>query len=544
MIVVKHKFIPGRGPRSGGKVVAIGKALAHMKYIQHRPGPDREKGGRELFNERDDLDARDMREAVKRLGGNRVIVHKLTLSPEINVANKKEFTREVMKDLSRDKGLDLEWFGTEHNNTDHHHIHVVVLGKDRNGTDVRIDMKDIDKMHGYGDRYLERWHPRELERSRKEREEKERNRRQERTESRETATRERAGAELPWMHKKLVREQIEPYKDWAEKKKREETDRSSEAEKPLYHDTIEAAGKEWSKANNLDELRSLNTYLWDNIEERIPKKDYKKLQGWIKDKERVKDEISRESIQSGGNSELISTPESGKEKPGRKESEKRESDEIEYKGEKYKKHDPYEKLTGLVKKTREEEERLPFDDYQKLRTWVEDADRARFSGALEKQLELTHKKFERSRTMEQLKEMEGGRVLVPAQEEMLRNPIVGLFLKVASVSNELVRSIPLDDRLRDPLKEGRDELEAGKKGIDDRELERNKRPTSEMSREQLLSLQGSEKKDRDNREKIEKDIEGNKKAKERELRQQKKAREKADRERREPYDTFDPWGMY
>jgi len=48
VVVIKHRYIPGRS--RGGNVVSIGKALAHVKYIQHRPGPDKEKGGRELFN--------------------------------------------------------------------------------------------------------------------------------------------------------------------------------------------------------------------------------------------------------------------------------------------------------------------------------------------------------------------------------------------------------------------------------------------------------------------------------------------------------------
>ena len=228
MIVVKHRFIKGRA--RGGNVVSIGKALAHVKYIQHRPGPDREKGGREMFNERDDVDAREMRQAIKELGDSRVVVHKLTLAPEINPADKKAFTREVMQNLGRDKGLDLQWFAVEHNNTDHHHIHVVVLGKDRNGSEVRIDLKDIDKVKEYGDRYLERWHPRELERSRSEREDREKARRAERTRERETAREERVreGLELPWMHKKLVREQLEPYKDWKEKQERKPDEREKD----------------------------------------------------------------------------------------------------------------------------------------------------------------------------------------------------------------------------------------------------------------------------------------------------------------------------
>jgi hypothetical protein len=560
--VVKHNYIPGRGPKSGGKVVSIGKALAHLNYIQHRPGPDREKGGRELFNERDGLDARDMRKAIKRLGGNRVVIHRLTLAPEINVTDKKAFTRQVMADLSRDKGLDLEWFGIEHSNTDHHHIHVVVLGKDRNGTDVRIDMKDIDKIKEYSDRYLERWHPRELERSTKERETRKRTGREERNPSREVAKEERVrgGLELPWLHKKLIREQLQPYSQSRATPERND-DRSTKAirvdEKP-YQDTIEAAGKQWSKANNLGELQDLNEYLWDNAEERIPKEDYRKLKRWIKDKEKLRDESAdrkpeakNEKIKDQADEMKPSDVKPVDEKQKLRDDsvdakpnavKEKEKLEIEYQGEKFEPKDSYDKLTGLVKKVRENEERLPFDDYQKLRVWIEDADRQRFSGALEKELALTHKKFERSKTMEDLLQQEGGRVINPVQEQVMRNPIFGLWMKFASLSNELVRSIPLDDRLRDPLKEGRDDLEAGKKGIDARELERNKTPTSEMSREQLQGLRGAEKKDRDNRERIEQDIDGNKKAKARELTKQKEDKQKAERE--EPYDTFDPWGMY
>jgi len=242
VIVVKHRYIAGRGPKSGGKVVSIGKALAHLKYIQNRPGLDRKKGGRELFDERDDVDGKEFRDAIKALGGNRVVVHKLVLAPEINVADKKAFTREVMENLCRDKGLDLVWIATDHSNTDHHHLHVMILGKDRNGTDVRIDMKDIERTKEYGDRYLDRWHPRELERSKRERAEKERERLGERERSQEVAkevakevTKEPAKLErpdnviqLPWMHKKIVREQIEPYRDWSAKHKERSEARARE----------------------------------------------------------------------------------------------------------------------------------------------------------------------------------------------------------------------------------------------------------------------------------------------------------------------------
>lgn len=512
MIVVKHRYIAGRGRGKGAKVVSIGKALAHVKYIQHRPGPDREKGGREMFNEREDrIDAKEMREAIKKLGDSRVVVHKLTLAPEINPADKRAFTREVMENLSRDKGLDLNWFAVEHNNTDHHHIHVVVLGKDRNGSEVRIDLKDIDKVKEYGDRYLERWHPRELERSRREREDREKERRQERTKEREAAKEERIreGLELPWLHQKIIREQLEPYKEWKEKQDQREKEperKGEEPERPYHQERIEAAGREWSKTNTLDELRDLNEYLWDNYEERIPKDEYKKLASWIRDKERLRAEPQ------------------AKETAGKAKSER---DEIEYQGETHGKQDSYEKLTGLTGKLRENDERLPFDEYSKLRGWIEDKDRERWSGALEKEIELTHKKFERSKTMEDLKAAEGGRVLDPLQEQLMRNPIVGLFMTEAAIASEIVRSIPLDDRNRDYLKEGRDELVDAKRDLDEKEKTKIRMPWEKA-------------RDDETRDKLEQGIEDIE-----EKRDEEKKKRKRDKERdRDDWDRYDPWGRF
>jgi len=518
MVVIKHRYIPGRN--RGGNVVSIGKALAHVKYIQQRPGPDKELGGRDLFNEQEDrLDAKEMKKAIKELGDSRVVVHKLTLAPEINPQDKKAFTREVMQKLGQDMGRDLRWFGVEHNNTDHHHIHVVVLGKDRNGTEVKIGLNDIEKAKEHGDRYLERWHPRELERSRKDRADREKERIAERTRERELAKEERIreGLELPWMHKKIVREQLEPYKEWREKQDQQEKGRErgeDKAERPYHQDTLEAAGKEWSKANNLKELRELNQYLWDNIDERIPKEDYCRLSGWIKGKERDQE---RE-------------PEA---KPAK---DKDRHSPIEYEGKKYNKGDSYEKLTGLSRELRENSERLPFDDYQKLRGWIENKDRERWSGALEKQIEATHKKFERSKTAADLKAQEGGRVIDPMQEALMRNPIVGLFMTEAAIASEIVRSITLDDRNRDYTKEQRDGLEEAKKNLDEREISRN----LEGVKMPWDIAKAQEERDREQREKVEKAIEENKKRKDKEREKEEERKREKDRS---PFER-DSWGRW
>ncbi|OPZ91800.1 MAG: hypothetical protein BWY75_00153 [bacterium ADurb.Bin425] len=523
MVVVKHRYIPGRS--RGGNVVSIGKALAHVKYIQHRPGPDKEKGGREFFDgEQDRMDAKEMRKAIREAGGDRVVVHKLTLAPEINPQDKKAFTREVMSKLGQDMGRDLRWFGVEHNNTDHHHIHVVVMGKDRNGTEVRIGLKDIEKAKEHGDRYLERWHPRELERSRRDREDRERARREERTKERELAKEERIreGLELPWLHKKIIREQLEPYKEWREKQDQKEKAKEKErqpggdkAERPYHQDTLEAAGREWSKANSLKELRGLNEYLWDNIDERIPKEDYRRLSGWIREKERAQERGEPEEKQ--------------RETPSRKE----EKDRIEYDGKKYSKGDSYEKLTGLNKELREKSERLPYEDYQKLRGWIENKDRERFSGYLDKGITQARNKVERGKTADDLKAAEGGRVIDPIQQEVMRNPVVGLFMQGAAIANMIVGSIGLDDSGRDVTKEQRDSLEDARKNLDEREKD-SRNYKGDKSREPDRS------KEIEAREKIEKAIEENEKRKEKE---KKKERERNQEKDRSPFER-DPWGRW
>ena len=71
---------------------------------------------------------------------------------------------------------------------------------------MRIDKKDYDKIKEYGDRYLERVHPLELERARAERERKEKDRIEQRKSERDAVRQERIqeGLELPWMHKKII----------------------------------------------------------------------------------------------------------------------------------------------------------------------------------------------------------------------------------------------------------------------------------------------------------------------------------------------------
>jgi len=541
VIVVKHQYFSKRDRQSrkgatggkGAKVVAMERALAHIKYIQHRPGEDRGDGGRELFNDQEDsLDGKKVRKAIREQEDNKVVAHKLTLAPEINPENKKAFTREIMQRLGSEKGLDLDWVATAHNNTSHHHIHVVVLGKDKNGKDVRFDKDDYNRIKEYGDRYLERHHPFELEKARQERERKELERIEARQKEREAARAERIreGLELPWLHKKVIREVLEPYDTW--KVEQQEKERAAlagkeksgdkEPEKPYFQDTIEAAGKEWSRENSLSELQDLNQYLWDHPDERIDIKEYKKLVRWMKDKERIQQREGRDGGPDQAKDEPkkheVSAQGDSKDKP-------KDKDSFDWKGEKYSKSDSYERLTELASELRNnKKERLPVEDYQRLRGWIESRDRERFSGVLEK--ELQHQiQAEGQRGADAVQH--GTRYVDPVQAQVMRNPVIGVFLTGANLANTVVSWIDLRDN-RDRLKEAGDALEDAKAEKHDDYLKHEKPEDRDRDKEVI--------------DKLDQSIEDNKEA--RRKRADEKKRQDEEREKKHDPFRFDPWGQY
>lgn len=147
--VVKHSYIKGADRAA--------KAKAHVNYIQYREGPDRADGPRPFFNgERDDIQGREVKEQIDKVDAK--YVHKLILSPGVEGVDINAYTKSVISQWGKEKGLDLNWAATVHANTDHDHAHVVLQGKDLYGKEVQLRLKDCNLMREFGDRYLERNH--------------------------------------------------------------------------------------------------------------------------------------------------------------------------------------------------------------------------------------------------------------------------------------------------------------------------------------------------------------------------------------------------
>lgn len=198
--VVKHRYIKGKNLRE--------RANAHLNYIIYRPDgkrsdkdlEDKEQGekqkkesereekeaserseeGKEK-HDRDDNEpgsrhgrkskvrifhtpdndknaASEFRKAFQKENKPGFVIHKLMLSPGHNEADINRYTQEVMDSIGRSKGLDLRYGWVVHENTDHKHAHVIVLGTDKDGNQVRFTQLDHMRMRAFGDRYLEREH--------------------------------------------------------------------------------------------------------------------------------------------------------------------------------------------------------------------------------------------------------------------------------------------------------------------------------------------------------------------------------------------------
>lgn len=273
--VVIHRYL-----KVSTKNVAISKA--HIRYIQHRSGEDRERNPavessklrRELFDaDRESVNRRELNALIDREPPGGVAIHKLTLSPGVQEIDLKEYTREVMDELGREKGLDLQWAAAAHRNTDHDHVHVVILGSDANGRRVRLDRSDHNLLRDKSDRYLEREHSLDRDRD----QEKMREAKLLREEAFEREGLEARLGRLFGKQDQGDREVLSPPSGWSKERALEQL--------PEWQ-KINVQDRTYTKFDSQEDLKQLDEHLKTNFDDRISKREYAMMHRWIDAKER------------------------------------------------------------------------------------------------------------------------------------------------------------------------------------------------------------------------------------------------------------------
>ncbi len=312
-----HRFIAAklRLAKSGGnwavaRQKALGGAIDHIKYLANRPGPDLEQGGREFFDDQgSEINQADVRSWVKeQYPGRNVVVHKLTLAPDINLNadDEETYARHMMQELSDKLGQDLDWKAVVHHNTSHHHMHVLISPRDKAGGEVRISKDDCNHLERASDEYISREYPylwkHVVEPSREEREREKADRSKAVTldeiDDRDQFQPSReANQVIPFLgpqKKALIKEVLLPYEQW---KKQNPGPEDLEPPKDEKKDCIEYRGQEYSFDSAIENLKQLDSELWDQPpDEWLPKSEYRKLRNWIELKEegRTLDEPTKE----------------------------------------------------------------------------------------------------------------------------------------------------------------------------------------------------------------------------------------------------------
>jgi len=112
-------------------------ARAGLRYYQMRPRGDDEPP-RSLFGADGTLTRAEAYRLMDehQVGGGAgtvargYLAHRLMLSPpeDQRPDDLRDFTRHVMAELARDRGVTLHWVAVEHRNTAHPHVHIVLCG--------------------------------------------------------------------------------------------------------------------------------------------------------------------------------------------------------------------------------------------------------------------------------------------------------------------------------------------------------------------------------------------------------------------------------
>lgn len=128
-VVIKARFVKLAG-------AGFRKAGAHLRYVQ-RDGVSKDGEPGALYNA-----THNEVDGDKFLANTRDDRHqfRFIVSPEdaAELDDMKIFTRDLMSQMERDLGTELDWVAVDHYNTDHPHTHIIVRGVADDGKDLII----------------------------------------------------------------------------------------------------------------------------------------------------------------------------------------------------------------------------------------------------------------------------------------------------------------------------------------------------------------------------------------------------------------------
>lgn len=137
----RRVVIMARVVRHAGARFRAAPIARHIAYLE-RDGVTRDGRDAAMFDARSETADREA--FAERCEGDRHHF-RFIVSPEDagEMQDLRTFTRELMGDMARDLGAELDWVAVDHWNTDNPHVHVLVRGRASDGADLVIDRNYI-----------------------------------------------------------------------------------------------------------------------------------------------------------------------------------------------------------------------------------------------------------------------------------------------------------------------------------------------------------------------------------------------------------------
>jgi hypothetical protein len=138
-------------------------ARRSLRYYVERVGDDLpEHGSRDIWGADEDAMRRaDAYRLLEEHGRGSIVCHRMVISmADDEGLDMRELVRDTMRRLEETRGQRLHWIAVEHRNTEHPHVHVMLMGQGERETSrgrkprqVRLSRDDLAAIRGYGGEY-------------------------------------------------------------------------------------------------------------------------------------------------------------------------------------------------------------------------------------------------------------------------------------------------------------------------------------------------------------------------------------------------------
>lgn len=124
----------------------------HADYIENRER-EKDEPERKFYSHDEERSRDDVVRTIMDNRGDAAAMFKIILSPKQNELNLVAYTREIFRRFEEKTRIVTDWSFVQHRNTQYHHVHIVMPGRDQNGDSFRLGKDDLNLFREIANEY-------------------------------------------------------------------------------------------------------------------------------------------------------------------------------------------------------------------------------------------------------------------------------------------------------------------------------------------------------------------------------------------------------